>query len=104
MRIDLPSGRSLDLFIRHDSPKAGESLSIPHPSGDPGLVVRGLTVATVKVDGQEFTGPAACSAGDVFSRHRGVQVAVARALKKAGVAKGDRKAVWAKVFSNKYGR
>jgi hypothetical protein len=40
---------------------------------------------------------------DYFSKHRGLQVALARALKEAGLAKAERTEVWNQIFCGKYG-
>lgn len=60
------------------------------------------TTAAVKVNDQEFNGSSYCSVLDTFNRHKGVQVALGRALKASGLTKAERKLVWEKVFAGKY--
>lgn len=59
------------------------------------------TTATVELDGKQSScGLALCSESDNFCRRIGRKVALARALKNAGLNKPDRARAWSAYFAN----
>ncbi len=83
MKIALQGGNEVTIRV-HQRPEDGETLSI------------------VAVGDHEYTGKARVHKGDIFSRHRGLQLSMARALAKARLGKDNRKVIWDKLFNYKY--
>lgn len=61
------------------------------------------TVATIKVGDEELSkGYSILNTADTFSKHHGVCVALARALRNGEFSKQDRTIIWNEVFNGKY--
>lgn len=62
-------------------------------------LVTDVTVCDFLVNGQEFSGLAACTAEDKFVKETGRKVALARALKAAGLSREARTYVWGRYLN-----
>lgn len=94
MLVRLPNDLAVRLFITHDrsAKTAKKHAAVTHAE------VRSEAGAPLG------EGAAVCHKGDQFKKHEGVKLAVRRALAATGLSKDQRRAVWARVWSNKYAR
>lgn len=89
MWLDL-NGRRLGVWIKHKH--------------DPEPQLVAVTEAHVQNENGSLLGygEARCLRPDNFSRRKGVQMALARALKDANLSKDERRVVWEKVWHGKF--
>lgn len=62
------------------------------------------TVSSVSLDGETYIAKSKCHPKDNFSKHKGLQISLSKALKKANIEKNERKLIWDKIFNHKYSK
>lgn len=105
MKVKLSTGRELAVFIDHASPNP--ALSSAARQRRYAQTFRRLdnhcgTVATVREGGEEYVGRAKLAGSDQFNRHKGLTIALRRALAQTDLSKAERHELWDKVFAGKY--
>lgn len=111
MRVKLPSGKELGVFITHIRPEmTDEQIEAASPFtkeaakilGGPTYSENGSVAIIMDGETELGVGVAKCVDTDVFSKKVGLRLALTRALQKSGLEKGDRRIIWDEVFSGKY--
>lgn len=116
MKVQLPNGDQIRVNITHITPKMEDddiNSSVFRKEAFDYLKevcnyiddcnVNG-TVATISVGDEELSrGYSVLHLNDNFNKHKGVQVALGRALRDGEFSKKDRTAIWSQVFNGKYG-
>jgi len=102
MKVKLSGGKEVGVYVSHKQPPE-------FPWFDPHQQERFIgdvagTYATVKVDGREYRGVAKLARGDQFQKHKGLTIALKRALYESPLAKNERSELWEKVFAGKYSK
>jgi hypothetical protein len=77
---------------------------IQHTHVNDDSIITAITSAHLTDSNGRFIsqGTARCVKPDQFKRHRGVQIALARALRAANLPKNERSAIWERVWCGKY--
>ncbi len=61
------------------------------------------TVSVIEFpDGYKASAASHCHPNDNFSKHKGLQISLSKAMKKAHIKKDERKLIWDKIFNYKY--
>lgn len=103
MKMQLSSGRKVGVYVSHARPGGIHKNSYERYSE---VIIRiggfGTLATVVDEFGNEFEGKARLSHADHFNRHKGLTVALKRAVGKTDLSKGERRELWEKVLGDKY--
>lgn len=110
MKVKLSSGKEVGVYISHRHPpitlpKGRTWLPATIAENERQLDEAG-TYATVKVDDREYRGRAKLAREDMnkFNKHKGLTIALKRALYESPLEKSERSELWEKVFAGKYSK
>ncbi len=99
MNIDV-GGRKIQVFVSHHRPfDRKKKPAAPVPEG-----CDGYTEVAIR-DGKSvdtFEGRAFCLKPDNFSKETGLRIALTRALRDSNLTKGERAAIWNKLWNGKF--
>jgi len=110
MKVQLPTGSEIRVDITHIHP----NMDVDDIKSSPyrvqavkflGSIRLNGTVACISENGRELAkGKSVLHTEDNFEKHKGVCIALSRALDQLSYSKEERKAIWNQVFGGKYNK